>query len=230
MNFKELVEKTGLSRGVVNIHLKSLEKEGVIKKTYESGKILNVLQLSRINVVDWFLSQLESLEVPREIMEKGRSILSEKILVFSIWIYMSMIDQMVSYASNKPEAEGGSTIFMVRTSSKRKIPVNFSNKIRPKMAEEPIRNLMTELNPYFFTVILAAYKVEKSVYPVEKKRSRRTEELFFASMPKNMHVPFDRVSEWWFKEVVDYVPSSALLLGLTGMHYNAIFQKATEDT
>jgi len=43
LTFQEIIEKTGLSRGVANQHLKTLEKEGIITKIYKDGKILNVL-------------------------------------------------------------------------------------------------------------------------------------------------------------------------------------------
>lgn len=43
LTFTELIEKSGLSRAIVNQHLKKLENEGIIKKEYEKGKILNKL-------------------------------------------------------------------------------------------------------------------------------------------------------------------------------------------
>jgi DNA-binding transcriptional ArsR family regulator len=44
LTFKTIIEKSGLSRSVVNGHLKELEKEGIIKKEYRKGKVVNVLQ------------------------------------------------------------------------------------------------------------------------------------------------------------------------------------------
>jgi len=44
LTFTELIRESGLSRAVVNQHLKKLEKEGIIKKEYVKGKILNMLQ------------------------------------------------------------------------------------------------------------------------------------------------------------------------------------------
>jgi DNA-binding transcriptional ArsR family regulator len=43
LTFTELIQKSGLSRGVVNLHLRKLEAAGMIKKEYSKGKILNVL-------------------------------------------------------------------------------------------------------------------------------------------------------------------------------------------
>lgn len=44
LTFTVLIQKSGLSRAVVNQHLKKLVEEGKVKKTFENGKILNVLQ------------------------------------------------------------------------------------------------------------------------------------------------------------------------------------------
>lgn len=47
LTFKEIIEKSGLSRAVVNQHLKSLEKEGIITKIYKEGKILNAINFEK---------------------------------------------------------------------------------------------------------------------------------------------------------------------------------------
>jgi len=44
LTFTELIRESRLSRAVVNQHLKKLEEEGIIKKEYVEGRILNVLQ------------------------------------------------------------------------------------------------------------------------------------------------------------------------------------------
>jgi len=44
LTFTELIQESRLSRAVVNQHLKKLEEEGIIKKEYVEGRILNVLQ------------------------------------------------------------------------------------------------------------------------------------------------------------------------------------------
>jgi DNA-binding transcriptional ArsR family regulator len=43
LTFTEIIRQSGLSRGVVNRHLKKLEEEEIIKKEYREGKILNLL-------------------------------------------------------------------------------------------------------------------------------------------------------------------------------------------
>lgn len=44
LTFTELIRESRLSRAVVNQHLKKLEEEGIIKKEYVEGRILNMLQ------------------------------------------------------------------------------------------------------------------------------------------------------------------------------------------
>lgn len=43
LTFKQIIEKSSLSRSVVNEHLKALEEQGLIKKEYKNTKLLNVL-------------------------------------------------------------------------------------------------------------------------------------------------------------------------------------------
>lgn len=43
LTFTELIEKTKLSRAVVNLHLKDLERTGKVTKQYKDGKLLNFL-------------------------------------------------------------------------------------------------------------------------------------------------------------------------------------------
>ena len=82
LSFKELIEESKLSRTVVNNHLKDMLGKGLIKKIYESGKILNVLQPSKLDLVKWFLSQLEEAGVPKEVIDKGRNVLNVEVYFF----------------------------------------------------------------------------------------------------------------------------------------------------
>lgn len=83
LTFQEIIEKTGLSRAVVNQHLKQLEEEGIITKVYREKKILNVLNITKIdlpfifrilaeNYVMGFRQENMSTEILRtEIEKKG---------------------------------------------------------------------------------------------------------------------------------------------------------------
>ena len=43
LSFSELIKASGLSRAVVNNHLREMESKGIVKKEYKNGKLLNIL-------------------------------------------------------------------------------------------------------------------------------------------------------------------------------------------
>jgi DNA-binding transcriptional ArsR family regulator len=58
LTFKEIIERSELSRAVVNQHLKNFVKNGYIKKEYRNGKIVNILQKEVVNPQKFFFEQL----------------------------------------------------------------------------------------------------------------------------------------------------------------------------
>lgn len=58
LTFTELIKKSGLSRSVINQHLKDLEARGMICKQYEKGKILNVLRTEKVPESNLFVSNV----------------------------------------------------------------------------------------------------------------------------------------------------------------------------
>ena len=237
LTFKQVIEKSGLSRAVVNGHLRILEKEGVIKKTYESGRLLNVLQPSKVDLVDWFLSQLDGLGVPRETLEKGKSILNEQLLIISSFIYALIWNSAIDIIPRKTLISGPRLDSKIPPSKPFKIWVNlfakgkkrnfkFSTLIDPgegwKQAEaqEFVKDTLNELSPYSFNVVLIVYEIEKLLAIAERK-------LFFSNieMLNDVKESFEKTSEWWFNEVTEYLPSSGFFNALAMIYLAALIKR-----
>jgi len=221
MTFKELVEKTGLSRAVVNQHLKALEKKHKIKKEYKNKRILNVLQPSQIDLVEWFLDQYEYLGVPNELIQKGRDFLTTKALVSSTFLYgdllMKLFDFLESFKTKSYEIIKDFKTFTFPLVSKRQMP-DFNITLNDPVMLEIFKKLMNDMTPINFSLIMMAYQLEKE-YSTETGKNylfpKRTKELV-----EMYEKELDRAFEW-HEEVMRYLPSQAFLFGLMTAYINA---------
>lgn len=237
LTFKQVIEKSGLSRAVVNDHLKTLEKEGAIKKTYGSGKLLNILQPSNIDLVEWFLTQLANLGLPKETLEKGKSILNEPLLIISSLIYALIWNSAIDIIPRKiliSESRLDSKIppykpFKIWASfftKGKKGNFKVSTLIEPgegwkqEEAQEFVKDMINELSPYSFNVVLLVYEIEKLLATAER-------ELFFSNveMPSDVEEAFEKTSEWWFNEVTEYLPSSGFFNALAMIYLAALIKR-----
>jgi len=102
LTFKQIIEKSSLSRSVVNEHLKVLEEQGLIKKEYKDSKLLNmltekgrVMAVSEEDVKEQEIIEEDFLKAEaifhRIVKEKGRPGLDARPLLFTLClIYVKM--------------------------------------------------------------------------------------------------------------------------------------------
>ena len=223
LTFKQIIEKSGLSRSVINEHLKALEAKSVIKKEYKNGKILNVLQLSKIDLVEWFLSQLESIGVPKEIVEKGRTIINEELLIMSVFINAQVMQNILSFSKRERAGIMGEGIRVLGEETfspiarKAETPA-FKIKVPLKgIKEEEIRMMLRELNVYSFAVALDVYGTEKGLFG----NSKGFHSDVLGALSLEAKNRFDKVKEWW-NEVSEYLPSSGLFRFFVVVYFNAL--------
>jgi len=228
LTFKQLIEKSGLSRSVVNGHLKALETKGIIKKEYRKGKILNVLQLSKIDLVEWFLSQLEMIGVPRKIIEKGKAILNEELLMMSMLIYSQIWDNLFKL-SRRLEKELKTKhvleeTFIPVSSFKREVPQWKIKTPVSNEAEEVVRASLKDLSPYSLNMVLKVYQFEKWIRKVPKLRGFHLDvgEYTIVNLSEEVQKRFTKASEWWFEDVLEYLSSGGLFGALMTVYFNAL--------
>ena len=223
LTFKELIDnhELGLSRAVLNQHLKALEKQGIVKKEYKDGKLLNVLKISEFSMVDYFLSQLVALGVPKSIADKGKQLLSEDVLVFSALAFRILYAQMTEM-----------TLYVTKRRPKdtRKVKKIFAElgpipEHTPKLSLETQslgteakpsdkHEIIAELNPYVLHIIMSEHGAEiGSTYANPK--AHLVKQLVDVQ-PKGFKELLDRPFEWWFEEVCPYLPLSTFLTIFSG--------------
>jgi len=192
LTFTELLEETGLSRGVLNKHLKFLELKGTIEKKYDSGKIVNVLVSSEFDLIEWFLDQLRDYEIPEEVLEKGKEILSKKAGKTALISAASLTSTAIANIATNISQGFLALMDLVPKKTKTKklkkfrkqfgknmlaFPI-FSSKIKHKKfdlqlsinspeeayKEEVFFAALNELNPFGFTIVLTIYWMEKNFF------------------------------------------------------------------
>jgi len=234
LTFKQIIEKSSLSRSVVNDHLKALETKSVIKKDYKNGKILNVLQLSKIDLVEWFLSQLENIGIPQEIVEKGRTIINGELLITSAYVNMQVILNIFDLLKRERVPIIDEDMRVVREETfpmfarKSETPalkikgLMFKGKeLKGKEEEELVRIVLRELSVHSFTVALDVYWREKGMCETSKGFHSNV----LGVLSPELENRFDKVREWW-KEVSEYLPSSGLFRFLVIVYFNTLFRDA----
>ena len=235
LTFTELIKKSGLSRGTINQHLKDLQRDGKIKKEYRDGKILNLLVHSKLDLVEWFLNQLESSGVPRKIVKKGKDILNEDILVLSVCIYIQIWENIFQMFKSREKILETATVI---TSSemhvippKTKTPnINFSEVYKKdRYTYKVLKAVIRELNPYSFNIIASVYQFERLI----NNQDLKNKSLHLSIMerpewviPEDLKTDFDKVLEWWFEEVSEYIPSSGFLKILTVVYFDTLLKSA----
>ena len=227
--FSELLKESSLSRAVVADHLKTLEKEGLVKKVYDSEKrrVLNVLQVGKLDLVEWFFHQVENLDMPKETLDKGRKLLSQSFLLNSAVAYSYVWNNILEILGDYSKSGEGETLFkFMIISPKLKVP---AFQLEGK-DQESVRRFLSDLSPQALTMVLTEYVLEKSLFAgTAAKTLKKREEFFYAKLSKDMKESFDTVSEWWFNEVVEYLPSGNLMRALTCVFSNA-FSKLLQET
>jgi hypothetical protein len=229
LTFKQTIEKSSLSRSVVNEHLKALETKSVIKKEYKNGKLLNVLQLSKIDLVEWFLAQLESIGVPKEIVEKGRAIINEELLIMSVFVNAQVMLNILNFSKReRTRVMGeGEDMYVLGEDTfspvarKAETPAFKIKTMLKGLKDEEIRTILRELSVSSFAVALDVYWNEKGLFGTSK--GFHSDVLGELSQESKNRLP--KVKEWW-NEVSEYLPSSALLRLLVTVYFNALCRDA----
>ena len=231
LTFTELIEKSGLSRAVVHEHLKDLLEDGSVRKIYKDGRILNVLQLKKVNLVEWFLHQLEAYDLPTEVIAKGRVVLNDHILINASMMYGYILNNITSILEGSELGEAAETdkkpwllesFSLVPSKMKAqsfKLDIESHVKIGSEQEKEIVHKLIRELNPHLFNVIMVTYELEKRL---GSKELKKRDVFFYSTLSKEVKRSLDEVSEWWFKEVSEYLPSSRLFQLLTIVYSNSL--------
>lgn len=224
--FKELVDnhELGLSRAVLNQHLKALTKQGIVKKEYKDGKLLNILQTSEISLVDYFLSQLVGLGVPKPIADKGKQLLSQDILMFSAiahqMLYVDMSKMTLAITKKQPKR-------IIKGETKEltysPIPPHVLKLKWNMKGESPGKSeIITELNPYVFHMVISEYATEVGRSDTILKTHLVRQVL--DAQPKEYKEMLQRPMDWWLDEVCPYLPLSGFLT-IVAAFFNAVKQE-----
>jgi len=100
LTFKKLIEESGLSRSRVNQHLKSLVAENLVKKEYQNGKIINVLQRSELKPTD-------NLEITQFALKAKIDDMNQQELkdldMFSLILYLARYEQIQDDPQHKDD-------------------------------------------------------------------------------------------------------------------------------
>ena len=237
LTFTELIEKTGLSRSAVNKHLNSLEKEDVIEKRYASGKIVNVLQLSRLDIIEWFLAQLEILGIPEGVIARGRAIMCEEVIPYAMLLYAYTWKNMIELSggfTEKPSETAvswGSVIPSKTESPPFRMFIEENEKEIVGRNLEILKKWLKEMNPYTFNVVLTIYRIELIFIEKAKELKVRNESLYpdihelYPEKAERLTEKFHDIMDWWFTEVSEHLPSSRFFQALTIVYSNAIYHK-----
>lgn len=229
LTFKQLLTETGLSRSVLNEHLKALVEKGVVKKIYEKGKILNVLQPEKLDLAAWFLNQLSEYNIPEAVLDKGKKIINSELVVWAAVAYGCVYKNILTYFAvekepNEKQADEKQAVFKFK-------PLMVKREI-PNVIEEEgnlVRDLIRDFHPLALTAVLTQYVREKGSFESASKdelnRWLQTEALIYPHLPLKVRTQFDKVSEWWFNEVVEYLPSSRFIQLLAIIYMNALGEK-----
>jgi hypothetical protein len=203
----------------------------MVEKSYdkESRKIVNVLQVSKIDLVEWFLRQLENLDLPKQVLENGRKILSDSALINAAVLYGMLWNNLIDNSDSSSSSSKSEEIFRFKPLPSKIAPLPNINLLKAKgETEKEIelkKMLLRDLNPYSFTAVLTEYKMEKASFGESADKYRKKEMLFLPLMSKEHHKDWEVVSDWWFNEVVEYLPSSRLVQCLTVMYFNDLTRK-----
>lgn len=236
LTFKELLQLSGLSRSVLNEHLKALTREGIVKKIYENGKILNVIQYKKLNLVEWFLSQLE-VYVPRKVIEKGRQYLDEKTMFYLCCMYVDVLndafDLIAQSQNNKAEVKKATLLFslkpirnvIAKRIARREIPEIPKFKILgyEKAEREIMKSIkfaLADLHPIALNVVFLRYLMEKNAFEDasvdDRDKLQKMDLFFYPYLPES----FEKTADWWFNDVMPNLPSSSLLIALSTLYIN----------
>jgi len=221
LSFKELIAESRLSRAVVNNHLASLRKEGIVIQSYENDKILNILRHSSLNLTEFFLGQLENLGVPKEVTEKGRVKLNDTILLFSSLAYIHFYDEIID---NYKKKEMNEPVQILATF---KVPLFPSRRLRitrklhaPLEEATDTEKFISEMTPTSLHMVMVLYSIEKMFLKSGVRlKSDSLTSVLRSKGNEQLKIGFDSAAQWWFDEVMEHIPSGGLLSILVLAHY-----------
>ncbi len=207
LTFTELIARTGLSRAVVNNHIKEMESKGIIEKKYENKKILNVLVPSKIDFLEWFFAQLSALGIPEDVIEKGKKILTLEFLFkvsnctfndqFECMLFKCDPEHQANELERKIYADPNETL----STGSGKIKdwgislIEEPPNARPGASKDITNWLLTKCDPYTFTIAIIYLGCAKAY-----------DEENFNIAYKDMKKDADRVIPWWANEVMINLP------------------------
>ena len=236
LRWSQLVEQVNLSRRTLSLNLKELEKKKLVARVVDVRSrnypppVYYQLKPSKIDLVDWFLSQLESMGVPKEVVGKGRTVLNVDILSQAVVIYAKILKDIweMFERSQKDlkvnEIAPPSVVALSARISKTKIPdfkiEVFSRRGVESREDRELSNiLINELNPYTFNTILIVLFYEEGIFEGSPDFVRELEKVSdkfaFPRLSDDLKAGFTKTREWWVKDVVNYLPAIGFFTDLT---------------
>lgn len=194
LTFKELLEKSGISRAVLNKHLKTLEKQGVIEKIYKDGKILNVLKPENFSLREWLLNQLAPYGIPQESIEKGRKLLTDKM----VFLIVSTAPCIVGVGGDLLKRYPQYSLFGLNEIEP--CPVSeFEFRRTFGLKDKTLIQLANQIDVFSLAItILYLGYLATSLEGANINMSVSTKEILDAVI-------------WWTKEISNFIPSSKLI-------------------
>jgi DNA-binding transcriptional ArsR family regulator len=239
LTFTELIDRSKLSRAVVNQHLKDLERENIVKKEYKDGKILNVLQAQKVRLSEFLLNQLSGLGVPGEVIDKGRSILTDEFVRSMSLIYRLISENMIKLgmAVQKRSTKGkreriespldGLTFPLI--SDKIRSTFDLLVEETPSKDEDRVIKVLTELSPYSFHIALLECIYEHTVYKTNKKLDSGDVDGVEKNIAWRLIVAggnymknLDEISNWWLNDILPYLQIGTYLLATMALQRTVI--------
>lgn len=233
LRWSELVEQVGLSRRALSLNLKKLKKKKLVTRTVDARSkeypppVYYRLQPSKLDLVGWFLGQLESAGVPKEAIEKGRTVLSLSVLVYSVIIYHRTWTNLAWLVEKTPGGESASQHlpFIPPTTGIPDFELRVAGRVMEKEVQEFFRSMLGELNPYTLSAVMVIYGSERTIHRVAPRLLEKEPDKFvFPLIREEVKDDFDKTLDWWFSEVMPYLPSGLFFQLLTRFYFHTFLK------
>lgn len=228
LRWTNLLKETKLCKRSLSTTLKSLKEKKQIQRivdaeAQEYPPPVYYQLISKIDLVDWFLNKLRIIGFPEKPLEKGKKMLTQDVLLFSPFILSYIFVNILAFSKQTKlqMTRNVKSIPLLDDYNIVLIPSEIEEQPSYTHDQETMKKVLSQINPFSFTVILTAYRIEKTYAQHSFKPQWLT---FFQEMTDNLKSNFDKTLEWWNNDVAPLLSSTHLLQMLTAMYFNALNQ------